>query len=123
MDFLAHEQHGPVVTPTMNSPEKRDPLSGNTSLSDFVEVTKRIHDVYLKSWPLLYRRENFGARNAGWHSRRSELVQGDQRSSRDRTSVNSWCPVHPSPSGGMAHTPVRRYSLSTGPLPGCPGRG
>lgn len=44
MDFLTYEQDGPIVTLTMNQPEKRNPLSGNSSMADFVEAIERIHD-------------------------------------------------------------------------------
>jgi len=43
-DFLIYEQDGPVVTLTMNEPEKRNTLSGNTSLSEFNAAFERIHD-------------------------------------------------------------------------------
>lgn len=44
MDFLIYEQDGPIVTLTMNQPEKRNPLSGNSALPDFVAAIDRIHD-------------------------------------------------------------------------------
>jgi enoyl-CoA hydratase/carnithine racemase len=44
MDFLIYEQDGPIVTLTMNQPEKRNPLSGNTALTEFVAAIDRIHD-------------------------------------------------------------------------------
>jgi enoyl-CoA hydratase/carnithine racemase len=43
-NFLVYEQTGPIVTLTMNEPDKRNPLSGNTSTSDFVVAADRIHD-------------------------------------------------------------------------------
>lgn len=43
-NFLIYEQSGPVVTLTMNEPEKRNPLSGNTSLVELVAAADRIHD-------------------------------------------------------------------------------
>lgn len=43
-DFLLYEQDGPIVTLTMNEPEKRNPLSGNTSLEELVAAADRIHD-------------------------------------------------------------------------------
>ena len=43
-DFLLYEQTGPIVTLTMNEPEKRNPLSGNTSLTELVAAAERIHD-------------------------------------------------------------------------------
>jgi enoyl-CoA hydratase/carnithine racemase len=44
MDFLIYEQEGNVVTLTMNQPEKRNPLSGNTALVEMVAAVNRIHD-------------------------------------------------------------------------------
>ena len=44
MDSLIYEQDGPVVTLTMNQPAKRNPLSGNSILSDLVAACERIHD-------------------------------------------------------------------------------
>jgi enoyl-CoA hydratase/carnithine racemase len=43
-DFLLYEQSGPIVTLTMNEPEKRNPLSGNNSLTELVAAAERIHD-------------------------------------------------------------------------------
>ena len=43
-DFLIYEQTGPIVTLTMNEPEKRNPLSGNTSLAELIAAAERIHD-------------------------------------------------------------------------------
>ena len=43
-DFLLYEQTGPIVTLTMNEPEKRNPLSGNSSLTELVAAAERIHD-------------------------------------------------------------------------------
>lgn len=43
-DFLLYEQTGSIVTLTMNEPEKRNPLSGNTSLTELVAAAERIHD-------------------------------------------------------------------------------
>jgi enoyl-CoA hydratase/carnithine racemase len=43
-DFLLYEQTGPVVTLTMNEPEKRNPLSGNTATDELVAAADRIHD-------------------------------------------------------------------------------
>lgn len=43
-DFLLYEQSGPIVTLTMNEPEKRNPLSGNTSLTELVAVAERVQD-------------------------------------------------------------------------------
>ena len=42
-DFLIYEQSGPIVTLTMNEPDKRNPLSGNTSCSELVAAAERIH--------------------------------------------------------------------------------
>lgn len=44
MVSVIYEQDGPVVTLTMNHPDKRNPLSGNDILSELVEATDRIHD-------------------------------------------------------------------------------
>jgi enoyl-CoA hydratase/carnithine racemase len=43
-NFLLYEQQGPVVTLTMNEPQRRNPLTGNTAVSDFLEAIERIHD-------------------------------------------------------------------------------
>lgn len=43
-DFLIYEKDGPVVTLTMNQPEKRNPLSGNTAVPEFIAAIDRIHD-------------------------------------------------------------------------------
>lgn len=43
-DFLIYEQTGAIVTLTMNEPEKRNPLSGNTALTELVAAADRIHD-------------------------------------------------------------------------------
>jgi len=43
-DFLIYAKDGPVVTLTMNQPERRNPLSGNTAVADFVAAVERIHD-------------------------------------------------------------------------------
>jgi enoyl-CoA hydratase/carnithine racemase len=40
--FLLYEQSGPVVTLTMNSPETRNALTGNTAPQEFVEACERI---------------------------------------------------------------------------------
>lgn len=41
-DFLIYEQQGPVVTLTMNQPEKRNPLTGNTAAAEFLAAIDRI---------------------------------------------------------------------------------
>ncbi|MGD2139438.1 MAG: crotonase/enoyl-CoA hydratase family protein [Burkholderiales bacterium] len=41
-DFLLYEQDGSVVTLTMNQPEIRNVLTGNTAAEEFVEVCARI---------------------------------------------------------------------------------
>lgn len=41
-DFLIYEQQGPVVTLTMNQPEQRNPLTGNTSVAEFLAAIERI---------------------------------------------------------------------------------
>ena len=43
-DFLIYEQDGPLVTLTMNQPEQRNPLSGNTAVTEFLAAIDRIHD-------------------------------------------------------------------------------
>jgi enoyl-CoA hydratase/carnithine racemase len=42
--FLIYEQDGPVVTLTMNEPERRNPLTGNRAVPDFLAAIERIHD-------------------------------------------------------------------------------
>lgn len=41
-DFLAWEQQGNIVTLTMNQPELRNPLTGNTAVVEFVAACERI---------------------------------------------------------------------------------
>ncbi|HYF19380.1 MAG TPA: crotonase/enoyl-CoA hydratase family protein [Ramlibacter sp.] len=41
-DFLIYEQQGPVVTLTMNRPEQRNPLTGNTAVAEFLAAVDRI---------------------------------------------------------------------------------
>jgi len=41
-DFLIYEQQGPLVTLTMNRPEQRNPLTGNTAASEFQAAIDRI---------------------------------------------------------------------------------
>jgi enoyl-CoA hydratase/carnithine racemase len=41
-DFLIYEQAGPVVTLTMNQPEQRNPLTGNTAVPEFLAAIDRI---------------------------------------------------------------------------------
>ncbi len=43
-DFLIYEQDGPLVTLTMNQPDKHNTLSGNTALVELVAAFERIHD-------------------------------------------------------------------------------
>lgn len=43
-DFLLYAQDGPVVTLTMNQPDKRNPLTGNTAVPEFLAAIDRIHD-------------------------------------------------------------------------------
>lgn len=43
MAFLLYQQDGPVVTLTMNQPEQRNPLTGNTAIPEFLEAIARIH--------------------------------------------------------------------------------
>lgn len=40
--FLRYEQNGPIVTLTMDSPEVRNTLTGNTAIDEFVEACARI---------------------------------------------------------------------------------
>ena len=41
-DFLIYEQQGAVVTLTMNQPEQRNPLTGNTAVPEFLTALSRI---------------------------------------------------------------------------------
>ena len=41
-DFLIYEQQGPVVTLTMNRPETRNPLTGNSAVPEFLAAIDRI---------------------------------------------------------------------------------
>ena len=43
-DFLIYEQEGHVVTLTMNQPEQRNPLTGNTAIPELLAAIDRIHD-------------------------------------------------------------------------------
>lgn len=43
-NFLLYEQQGHVVTLTMNEPERRNPLTGNTAVPDFLAAIDRIED-------------------------------------------------------------------------------
>ncbi|MDE0853530.1 MAG: crotonase/enoyl-CoA hydratase family protein [Nevskia sp.] len=43
-DFLIYQKNGPVVTLTMNQPEQRNPLTGNTAIPEFLAAIDRIHD-------------------------------------------------------------------------------
>lgn len=43
-EFLIYEQDGPVVTLTMNEPEKRNPLTGNRAIPDLLAAIDRIHN-------------------------------------------------------------------------------
>jgi enoyl-CoA hydratase/carnithine racemase len=40
--FLKYEQEGHVVTLTMNDPERRNPLTGNSAVPEFLEAIERI---------------------------------------------------------------------------------
>jgi len=44
VDFLLYEQQGPVVTLTMNEPARRNPLTGNSAVTDFLAAIDRIHN-------------------------------------------------------------------------------
>jgi enoyl-CoA hydratase/carnithine racemase len=41
--FLKYEQDGHIVTLTMNDPERRNPLTGNSAVPEFLEAIDRIH--------------------------------------------------------------------------------
>jgi enoyl-CoA hydratase/carnithine racemase len=41
-DFLIYEQQGAVVTLTMNQPERRNPLTGNTAVAELLQAIDRI---------------------------------------------------------------------------------
>ncbi|MBB2497105.1 crotonase/enoyl-CoA hydratase family protein [Aquipseudomonas ullengensis] len=41
--FLKYEQDGHIVTLTMNDPERRNPLTGNNAVPEFLEAIDRIH--------------------------------------------------------------------------------
>ena len=43
-DFSIYEQDGPLVTLTMNQPEQRNPLTGNTAVPEFLAAIDRIQD-------------------------------------------------------------------------------
>jgi enoyl-CoA hydratase/carnithine racemase len=43
-EFLVYEQDGPIVVLTMNQPERRNPLTGNSAVADFLAAIDRIHD-------------------------------------------------------------------------------
>lgn len=43
-EFLRYEQDAHVVTLTMNEPERRNPLTGNTAVPEFLAAIERIHD-------------------------------------------------------------------------------
>jgi enoyl-CoA hydratase/carnithine racemase len=43
-DFLIYESDGPLVTLTMNQPEQRNPLTGNTAIPEFLAAINRIED-------------------------------------------------------------------------------
>jgi enoyl-CoA hydratase/carnithine racemase len=43
-EFLIYEQDGPIVILTMNQPEKRNPLTGNSAVPEFLAAIDRIHD-------------------------------------------------------------------------------
>lgn len=42
-DFLLYELRGHVVTLTMNEPDRRNPLTGNTAVVEFLSALDRIH--------------------------------------------------------------------------------
>jgi len=41
--FLNYEQEGHIVTLTMNDPERRNPLTGNSAVPEFLAAIDRIH--------------------------------------------------------------------------------
>jgi enoyl-CoA hydratase/carnithine racemase len=43
-DFLIYEQEGPLVMLTMNQPDQRNPLTGNTAVPELLTAVERIHD-------------------------------------------------------------------------------
>jgi enoyl-CoA hydratase/carnithine racemase len=43
-DFLLYDQQGHIVTLTMNLPERRNPLTGNSAVAEFLLAIDRIHD-------------------------------------------------------------------------------
>ncbi|HEX7113878.1 MAG TPA: crotonase/enoyl-CoA hydratase family protein [Steroidobacter sp.] len=43
-DFLVCEQDGPVVTLTMNQPERRNPLTGNNAIAELLAAIDRVHE-------------------------------------------------------------------------------
>lgn len=43
-DFIRYEQAGPVVTLTMNEPERRNPLTGNSAVPELLQAIDRVHD-------------------------------------------------------------------------------
>jgi enoyl-CoA hydratase/carnithine racemase len=43
MSFLDYEQQGHIVTLTMNDPERRNPLTGNSAVPEFLQAIDRIH--------------------------------------------------------------------------------
>ena len=43
-DFLQYDKDGHVVTLTMNEPERRNPLTGNSAVPDFLAAIERIHE-------------------------------------------------------------------------------
>ena len=43
-NFIMYEQQGHVVTLTMNEPERRNPLTGNSAVPDFLAAIDRIHN-------------------------------------------------------------------------------
>ena len=43
-DFLLYEQQGHIVTLTMNEPERRNPLTGNSAVPEFLAAIQRIEN-------------------------------------------------------------------------------
>ncbi len=42
--FLQYQQDGHIVTLTLNEPDRRNPLTGNTAVQEFLEAIERIED-------------------------------------------------------------------------------
>ena len=49
--FLQYDQQDHVVTLTMNEPERRNPLTGNSAVQEFLAAIDRIHAEALIEFP------------------------------------------------------------------------